>query len=299
MKLINIIIEKVYVKMYDAIMKIENLTTKFPKKIDGEVFEFMVEDPTGSFDELLELNELNNSDYLVGSGINQIRKRYGSIISINKLSHWSFVLFTRYAKSLNYSNRSASKIIDILVDQMRLNEYKDKKDKISYDELIKFFNRKYIYQYGPESIPEVAEIFVPDFTYHEIPIFREILLALIIPELVSMEDQIWFFEKEGKRLNQKLNNMTEYSKDPKKLSDWIRNENFDFMKEFAEMREIAKLPIEINNDPNEQFVGKKYIRRTFKHSLSIFKHVEDKDIIRFQNRFDQLKEFSKRLGTRI
>lgn len=290
-------IEIVYVKLYDLLMKIENLTAKFPKKIDGEIFEFMIEDPTGSYDELLELNELNNSDHLVGSGINQIRKRYGSIISINKLSHWSFVLFTRYAKSLNYSNRSASKMIDILVDQMRLNKYKDNKDKISYDELIKFFNRKYIYQYGPESIPEVAEIFVPDFTYHEIPIFREILLALIIPELVSMDNQVWFDEKEGKRLDQKLNNMSEFSKDPKKLSDWIRNESFDFMKEFAEIREIAKVPIEISNEHNKHFSKK--VKSIYKDSVSTFKHLEDKDIVRFQNRFDQLKEFSKKLGTHI
>ena len=97
-------------------MKIENLTTKFPKKINGELVEFMIENPSGSYDELLELAEINNSGDLVGSGINQIRKRYGSIISINKLSHWSFVLFTRYAKSLNYSYRSASKMIDILID---------------------------------------------------------------------------------------------------------------------------------------------------------------------------------------
>ena len=272
-------------------MKIENLTTKFPKKIDGEIVEFMIEEPTGSFDELLELAELNNSDYLVGSGINQIRKRYGSIISINKLSHWSFVLFTRYAKSLNYSNRSASKMIDILVDQMRLNKNKENKNQISYEELTKFFSRKYIYQYAPDSIPEVAEIFVPDFTYHEIPIFREILLALINPELVSMDDQLWFDEKEGKNLGHKLNNILEYSKDPKKLSNWIRSEEFDFMKEFADMREISMLPVEVNIS--------KEIKRIYKYSVSTFKHVEDKDILRFQNRFNQLKEFSRKLGTNI
>ena len=167
-------------------MKIENLTTKFPKKINGELVEFMIENPSGSYDELLELAEINNSGDLVGSGINQIRKRYGSIISINKLSHWSFVLFTRYAKSLNYSYRSASKMIDILIDQMRSNKNKDSKNQISYEELIKFFNRKYIYQYAPDSMQEVAEIFVPDFTYHEIPIFREI-----------GSDNVFYFELEN------------------------------------------------------------------------------------------------------
>lgn len=281
-------------------MKIENLTTKFPKKIDGELVEFMMEDPTGSYDELLELAELNNSGDLVGSGINQIRKRYGSIISINKLSHWSFVLFTRYAKSLNYSYRSASKMIDILVDQMRLNKNKDSKNQISYEELIKFFNRKYIYQYAPDSIQEVAEIFVPDFTYHEIPIFREILLSLICPELVSMNGLIWVNESEGRKLDLKLNNFIEYSRNPEKLNNWIRSEEFDFMKEFSELREMSKFPIEVNEKPNSMEGSESAeFKRNWKNTVEVFKHLEDKDIRIFQMRFNQLKEFSKRLGTNI
>lgn len=281
-------------------MKIENLTTKFPKKINGELVEFMIENPSGSYDELLELAEINNSGDLVGSGINQIRKRYGSIISINKLSHWSFVLFTRYAKSLNYSYRSASKMIDILIDQMRSNKNKDSKNQISYEELIKFFNRKYIYQYAPDSMQEVAEIFVPDFTYHEIPIFREILLALISPELVSMDGLTWIHEREGKKLDLKLNNLMDYSKDPEKLSNWIRDEEFDFMEEFAALRDISKFPIEVN----EEFalgkeLGSAEFKKNWKNTIEVFKHLEDKDIRIFQSRFNMLKEFSKKLGTNI
>ena len=277
-------------------MKIENLSTKFPKKIDGEIVEFMVEDPTGTYREFLDLDELNLRDHLVGTGINQIRKRYGSIISINKLSHWSFALFTRYAKSLNYKNRSASKMIDLLVDQMRLRKllFNDKQ-RISYEELIYFFNRKFIYQDEVDSLPKVAEIFVPDFTYHEVPIFREILLALVIPELVSMENIVWFDEKKGERLDQKLNNMGEISKDPEKLSHWIRNEDFDFMKEFADIREISQLQLDVNKEEG----GGGFLEKVYKDSVSIFKHLEDRDIIRFQKRFDLLKEFSKKLGTKI
>ena len=100
-------------------------------------------------EEFSELQQHNIRDIVLGTHITR-EKRYGSIISINKLSHWSLALFTRYAKSLNYSNRSASKMIDMLVEQMRSkpnSSITEEKKQISYEELTKFFNRKFIYQH--------------------------------------------------------------------------------------------------------------------------------------------------------
>ena len=280
-------------------MKIEDLSTKFPKKIDGEIVEFMVENPVGHLEEFRELRQHNIRDIVSGTHITR-EKRYGSIISINKLSHWSLALFTRYAKSLDYSNRSASKMIDLLVEQMRSESTTsifDEKEQISYEELTKFFNRKFIYKHDDMlTTPRVLEIFIPDLTFHEVSLFREILLALVEPKLIDMEGIIWINESEGEKLDLKLNKFIDYSGNPEKLQHWMREEEFNFLKEFSNLREVAQLPIEIDeSDP----VKERKIKRMFNKNLSEFKHLKDEDVLLFQERFNKLKSFSKKLGRNL
>ena len=111
-----------------------------------------------------------------------------------------------------------------------------------------------------------------------------------------MEGIIWINESEGEKLDLKLNKFIDYSGDPEKLQHWMQEEEFNFVKEFSNLREVAQFPIEIDeSDP----VKERKIKKMFNKNLSEFKHLKDEDVLLFQERFNKLKSFSKKLGRNL
>ena len=288
-------------------MKIEDLE-KYPKLIDDHLFEFKVKNPIGTIDLLKRVNSLSNTGQLVGSGINKLRKRYSSIISINKRSYWALTLFSRYARKGKKKNYSVPMMIDILINNMRddiSNPFLSPKNMeaaevdnafLTYEELNSYFKRVYIYEVEGEKSSE--EVFLPDLTYHEIPLLREYLLALVEPELFDYSNHLW--DKDS--LFSKMDFVWRDSLDPEEIDSWIRSDDLDLFREIdrevENSKSIEQFEKEGGIDPNE---GKEIreAKRKVLDNMKAFMHLEEEDKKIFIHRFNVLKEFSSKLGTHL
>lgn len=285
-------------------MKIEDLQ-KYPKKINDQLLEFRVPSPIGSLALLHEVAELSSTGHLVGTGINQIRKRYSSIISINRTSYWSLTLFSRFARRRKKKNYSVSSMIDILIQNMNttynqedLNENlttkihssiaEENQNKnasiIGYTDLMAYFKRVYLYE--DEEGRGSFEVFIPEITFHEIPLLREYLIALVEPELFDESGHLWHRESLFEKMDL---NVPQPSPSLEKVEAWIRSEELDIRKEIEREVEFAKLDINIP-EPSAS-AAKKMLE-----NMRLFKHLENKDIDEFVERFEKLKDLSNRLG---
>lgn len=298
-------------------MKIESID-KYPKKINDEIVEFSIEQPMGPYDPLWKAEALKDSGFLIGEGIMKIRKRYGSIISVNKKSYWALTLFSRYSRRRNKKNYSVPSMIDLLITDMRDTYFKEsmndnKLHSLRHDDsplggastdskaLMKYFKRVFVYgdidsgegwQPGfPDEVGSV-EIFLPEYTYHEIPKLRELLIGILEPELFDASEAF----SHSPYFNNEVGHFDNTSKEHiDRLPSLLKN--------FSQsLEDEIRLNIDIARNELEHMIDEAKGNKARKKSLDdlgLFINMSDKDIQEYIKQYNCLLELAPRLGKYI
>ena len=225
-------------------------------------------------------------------------RRFGASISIDEETFWILDLISRtislYDISENKKRRSSiSGLVTKLVSETFTRPlidtfYNDGRsiDNPSYSSAIHNLY-KVCYTRNPDSY---IEIFLPHLTYHVVPAFKAILLAVSKPEILE-EEEIFLIATEF---------FDEYFKnDPLYPLDLGKR---------AILFAIDKNPIDFkeyfNRKINMEFSEIKKERLTFEerqafYNLEILKNLSERDIDLFQERFDLVKDVMKKSGDLI
>ncbi len=301
-------------------IKIEKLRTKYPIKINGEIVEFGTEDIVIKESAYEVANKILYKDSGELRGVPKSR----SVISIDEQSYWALTLMGRLARRQNKRNFSVSSIIDIFMDQFKNDSYKDnigsnnywsgdeaKSNKTSkddpdmdYENLHAYFKRVLVYSeknnqnfFDEEG---TCELFIPQITYHKVNLLREILLAMIAPELSAIQSEMILWEVPFMRnfpsdINEENATNSDFAD---KVQNWALNCNDSIVDMIKEYREIART----TNGENfsiDQDIGKEYreaIQKKLRNSMREFGNITEIEIDNFHEQFSALREVAPKLG---
>lgn len=179
------------------------------QKVDV-TFELDSDDIDGAIVDHGSLQRLRQLEKNTIEDVSMIRRsvgaRYGSVVSINEKTHWTILLMSRNATDDRFKKTSISSVLDDLLNHatnpgLISNQNALPGNMISSNEnlnrniqgLYKVFYCKddspEIKKLGlPSSSVDLKELFIPNITYHVIPLFRFLLLSLISPKLLANDE---------------------------------------------------------------------------------------------------------------
>lgn len=173
-------------------------------ELEGDSIDNVVVD-YNTFGELSEIE----SKIEATTGINQgkiLGGRYGSVISINEQTAWTLDLIAKSSSISTNKKVSITNALDIFVDHAIRNNlsendfaqrYEAKRKNLEFiNTNLQNLNRVFIVSTpswlssdNDISYEETElEVFIPDVTYHPVPLFRYLLLGLIEPSLLGPWD---------------------------------------------------------------------------------------------------------------
>jgi len=252
-------------------------------------FELDADDINGAVVDYSALDRLKQLEKNTIDDLSMIRRsvgaRYGSVVSINERTHWTLSLMSRNATGGNNRKTSISSILDGLLSHVTKSSFISDAELISIKEdqeedLNKDMQSLYKVFYCKDDNPDIKkldeqssstdlkELFIPDLTYHVVPLFRFLLLGLINPKLLSnseltlIRDLIPNSELPEKGLS-RLNKPFITDDNNADFREKLRNNEIDFIKVFkdseSELKEIEKEIAKERNQvrPDESLTTKK------------------------------------------
>ena len=234
--------------------------------------------------------------------------RYGQPISVSPETAWLINLFLRSAKSSVSKREDIS--VSYLLDHVLRNSIQapDKNSYISKTSMMNHVNdfsskmRKYILIKEGEKDLGFETLFIPDLTYHEIKIVRQLLLGLVSPDVLFEHEKLYiekFLKKEIRRNHDEYKERFEYKHLPDKaLKEILMKTQINF----TEMHEsYANRRDEIKDEIRDSrwTAG----RRNFSYSTAFlrdvlhFSYMKPESIENLQNYFESLRKISSKFGT--
>jgi hypothetical protein len=181
----------------------------------NDVANFEVENK--ALEELLRFNQDNNFNQSKVKG-----SRHGSLLSVTDKSRWSLDLIAKSYSISNYTNITAPKAIEKLIetftdsnfitsimkennDSAQTDGYADGRGK--HEGHLMFYSIRSLmlpfYSYTVHSVRdendkiletfkmhEVKDLFIPDITFHPISLIRNLFLAIVKPDFIDLENPI-------------------------------------------------------------------------------------------------------------
>ena len=174
-------------------------------ELEGDAIEDVVVSYDETFGKLADIElEIEKN-----TGLNKgkiLGGRYGSVISINEQTAWTLDLVAKSSSISSNKKVSITNALDIFLDHAvrdNLSEndfaqkYESKRKNLEFiNSNLQNLNRVFIVR-APSwtsSVNDIKyeeselEVFIPDVTYHPVPLFRFLLLGLIEPSLLSPWD---------------------------------------------------------------------------------------------------------------
>ena len=124
--------------------------------------------------------------------------RYGAVLSIDEYVHWTLNLLARVKTLKSNSRYTASNLLEEYVTFLRNKAISQ--DTLQYNSNTFSRNEMNVYNHAlmlkkviyckdeRSKEPEVVEGFIPEMSYHPIPLFRSMLLCLLDPKLIDFSD---------------------------------------------------------------------------------------------------------------
>tara|TARA_A100000164_G_C21909803_1_gene775042 strand:+ start:1238 stop:2143 length:906 start_codon:yes stop_codon:yes gene_type:complete len=124
--------------------------------------------------------------------------RYGAVLSIDEYVHWTLNLLARVKTLKSNSRYTASNLLEEYVTFLRNKAISQ--DTLQYNSNTFSRNEMNVYNHAlmlkkviyckdeRSKEPEVVEGFIPEMSYHPIPLFRTMLLCLLDPKLIDFSD---------------------------------------------------------------------------------------------------------------
>ena len=151
-----------------------------------------------------ELKEMENGDRRTITEIRQNIKdplekrnilRYGQNISIDDNVQWALTLLSRATSIKTKSRETISNLLSYYIESLKYKEIspdielkeQDMSDEIHLNQAILLTRICYL---GDEDREDLRKIFLPDMTYHPIPIIRSLLLFFVAPELLDPDEEL-------------------------------------------------------------------------------------------------------------
>ena len=176
----------------------------------GVTFELNSDDINGAIVDYGSIERLKKLEKNTIEDVSMIRRsvgaRYGSVVSINEKTHWTILLMSRNASDDRDKKMSISSVLDDLLSHATNHGLISNQNALPgnfvliNENLNKNIQGLYKVFYCKDDSPEIkkldlpsssvdlVELFVPNITYHVIPLFRFLLLSLINPKLLANDE---------------------------------------------------------------------------------------------------------------
>ena len=298
--------------------KINKNITEVYSKVKSPFINFVEEEKMINFqDEKLSLEDVG---YLSEPFPDSIEKskvtqgRNGSVVLFTEKTHWSMTLISRvitdiyrydgkFLKMLamtdrsKFRNHSFSSSIEILISNIFRSNLFEASLKNSATDIIEQKKNEYILSearkrlkkifYVEDEIDGLLELFIPDVTFHIVPLFRYLLLGLLDPKLLNINefDVIGNLTNLGyiKDDNPFSANFDETLYDPGFI-EFNLKENSSFKLDFNKLHKDAK-SLTIKKVKNKEEL-----------SLALIKNLKKEEIKTFEKKFMKIKEIVSQAG---
>tara|TARA_B100001248_G_C27381722_1_gene457290 strand:- start:44 stop:958 length:915 start_codon:yes stop_codon:yes gene_type:complete len=298
--------------------KINKNITEVYSKVKSPFINFIEEEKMINFqDEKLSLEDVG---YLSEPFPDSIEKskvtqgRNGSVVLFTEKTHWSMTLISRvitdiyrydgkFLKMLamtdrsKFRNHSFSSSIEILISNIFRSNLFEASLKNSATDIIEQEKNEYILSearkrlkkifYVEDEIDGLLELFIPDVTFHIVPLFRYLLLGLLDPKLLNINE----FDVIGNLTN------LGYIKDDNPFSA-----NFDetlYDPGFIEfnLRENSSFKLDFNKlHKDAKSLTIKKVKNKEELSLALIKNLKKEEIKTFEKKFMKIKEIVSQAG---
>ena len=298
--------------------KINKNITEVYSKVKSPFINFVEEEKMINFqDEKLSLEDVG---YLSEPFPDSIEKskvtqgRNGSVVLFTEKTHWSMTLISRvitdiyrydgkFLKMLamtdrsKFRNHSFSSSIEILISNIFRSNLFEASLKNSATDIIEQEKNEYILSearkrlkkifYVEDEIDGLLELFIPDVTFHIVPLFRYLLLGLLDPKLLNINE----FDVIGNLTN------LGYIKDDNPFSA-----NFDetlYDPGFIEfnLRENSSFKLDFNKlHKDAKSLTIKKVKNKEELSLALIKNLKKEEIKTFEKKFMKIKEIVSQAG---